>query len=143
MVGGAHLNCLVSSVSTFRPRQDDQHGIHPVSKDKKKCAVPRNTAARGHILGRNPDKSLKSFPPFYFTSTTVPSGFYFFKLTQPLMYFFKLMQSLIYFYSKLTVHCQGERRKPDRKPDHLPYGSSLSRLRGRRKMFITMANATS
>ncbi len=42
----------------------------------------------GRILGRNPDKSLNSFPLFYslftVTSTTLPWDFYFFKLTQSL-----------------------------------------------------------
>ncbi len=52
------------------------------------------TAYRGRILGRNPDKSLKSFPP-------------------PLqdLYYFKLTQPLTYLYSKVPVHCKGQRRK--------------------------------
>ena len=50
--------------------------------------------SRGRILGRNPHKSLKSFPPCYF-----------FKLTQP-----------------LTVSVKEKGGKPDRKPYPLPYG---------------------
>ncbi len=55
--------------------------------------------SRGRILGRNPDKSLKSFPPCYSdTPTALPWDFYFFKLTQHLTHFFKLMQPLTYFF---------------------------------------------
>ncbi len=48
----------------------------------------------GRILGRNPDKCLKSFSPCYSHS---PHQFYFLKLTQPL--------------AVSTIHCKGERRK--------------------------------
>ncbi len=55
--------------------------------------------SRGRILGRNPAKSLKSFPPCYSdTPTTLPWDFYFFKLMQPLTHFFKIMQPLTYFF---------------------------------------------
>ncbi len=66
--------------------------------------------SRGRILGGNPDKSLKSFPPCYFTSTALPWDFYFFKLTQLL--------------TVSIVHCCTLEKggKPDRKPHPLPYG---------------------
>ncbi len=47
----------------------------------------RQRMYRGRILGRNPDKRLKSFPPCYSQShhTALPWDFYFFKLRQPLI----------------------------------------------------------
>ncbi len=52
------------------------------------------------ILGRNPDKSLVSFPPcFSVTSTALLWDLYFFKLAQP-----------------LKVSVNGQRGKLDRKP---------------------------
>ncbi len=60
-------------------------------------------AYRGRILGQNPDKSRKRFPPCYsqspLPSTALPWDFYFFKLTQPLK------------VSRVQLHCKGERRK--------------------------------
>ncbi len=63
----------------------------------------RQRMYRCRILGRNPDKRLKSFPPCYSQShhTALPWDLYFFKLTQP---------------RTVTVHCKRKRRKPDRKP---------------------------
>jgi hypothetical protein len=69
---------------------------------------------RGQILGRNPDKSLKSFLPFLFivTSTALPWDFSFFKLTQPLP-----VSTVQLLY---TVKEKGG--KTDRKPYPLPLG---------------------
>jgi hypothetical protein len=61
--------------------------------------------SRGQILERNPDKSLKSFPPPVNSSANA-WDFYFFNLTQP-----------------LTVSVKEKGEKPDRKPYPLPYGS--------------------
>ncbi len=76
----------------------------------------RPSQNKGRILGRNPDKSHKSFPPCYsqspLQSTALPWDIYFFKLTQ----------LLTYFYISVTVHCQIERRKTERNPYPLPYG---------------------
>ncbi len=65
---------------------------------------------RGLFLGRNPDWSLKSFPPCYSQSPlqlclqiSVPSN-----STQLLAYFFKLTQPLTYFCSSVIVHCKRE-----------------------------------
>ncbi len=56
--------------------------------DKKQCQskLPVLHVFWGRILGPNPDKRLKSFPPLLFTvtSTALLWGIYFFKLTQPL-----------------------------------------------------------
>jgi hypothetical protein len=47
--------------------------------------MDNHNSYRCGILGRNPDKILKSFLPCYsVTSTLLPCVFYFFKLTQPL-----------------------------------------------------------
>ncbi len=80
---------------------------------------PRIIQIRGRILGRNLDKSLKSFLPCYsqsaVTSTDLPFDLYFFKLTQP-----QFLQ-----FSFCTVNRKGEVRKAclrDRKPYPVPHG---------------------
>ncbi len=60
----------------------------------------------GRILRQNPDKSLKSLPPCYS------------HLPLQLCLRFKFLQTHATSYS----FSKGERRKPDRKPYHLPYG---------------------
>ncbi len=57
---------------------------------------------RGRILGRNPDKSLKSLPPCYSES---PLQLYFEVL------FLQTHATSYSFYSSLTVYCKEERRK--------------------------------
>ncbi len=62
--------------------------------------------SRGRILGRNPDNSLKSFPPCCSqTSLQLCIEIYYFKLTQP-----------------LSVSMKENGGKPDRKSYPLPYG---------------------
>jgi hypothetical protein len=61
----------------------------------------------GRILGRNPGKSLKSFPPCYSQSQ--------------LCLEISLSRNLLQFQQFVAVHCKGERRKPDSKPYPLPY----------------------
>ncbi len=58
--------------------------------------VSEGHSSWGRILGRNPNKSLQSFPPW---------DFFYFKLTQP-----------------LTVSVKNIGGKPDRKPYPLPCG---------------------
>ncbi len=74
--------------------------------------------SRGRILGRNPDKSLKSFHPCHSQAphTALPWDFYFFKFTQPL--------------TVSRVHTVKEKRgKPDRKPYFLCYSLRKSILK--------------
>jgi hypothetical protein len=80
--------------------------------------VHKLSMSRG-ILGRNPDKSLKSFPPCYSQSpsTALPRDLYFLKLTKPLTV---SRVQLLY-----TVKEKGG--KTDRKPYPLPYGLNLDR----------------
>jgi hypothetical protein len=68
----------------------------------------------GQILGRNADKSLKSFPSCYTQSpnTASPRDFYFFKFTQPL-----IVSTVQLLYTVKEIG-----GKPDRKPYPLPYG---------------------
>ncbi len=66
---------------------------------------------RGRILGRNPDKNLKRFPPCYLQSPTVYS-FALRILTQPLT--FSTVQ--------LRYTVKEKEGKPDRKPEnHTPF----------------------
>jgi hypothetical protein len=60
----------LSVLRSIKPRQDDQLCIHLEQIDERECTVLYGKAetpclTRGRILGRNPDKSLKSFPPCY------------------------------------------------------------------------------
>ncbi len=68
----------------------------------------------GRILGRNPDKSRKSFPPCY-----SQSPLYSFALK---FLFLQTHATSYSFYSLATVHCKGERRKTWWKPFPLPHG---------------------
>jgi hypothetical protein len=61
---------------------------------------------RSRILGRNPDKSLKSFPPCY--SLFLNS--------------FDLRFLFLHTHATSYSFCKGERRKTDRKPYPLHYG---------------------
>ncbi len=71
--------------------------------------------SRGRILGRNPDKSLKSFPPFYSQSPySFASRFWFI--------FFKLMQPLTDSTVQLLYTVKEKGGKPDKKPHLLPFG---------------------
>ncbi len=69
---------------------------------------------RGRILGRNPDTSLKSFPPCYSQSHLQLwlKDLYFFKLTQP-----------------LTVSVKEKWGKPERKPYPLPLRNPYRNLK--------------
>jgi hypothetical protein len=67
---------------------------------------------RGRILGRNTDKSLKSFPPFYSQSLYSFALRFLFLQTHLTSYIFlQLMQPLTYFYKSVDVLCKGKRRK--------------------------------
>jgi hypothetical protein len=83
-----------SSVTKF------ELGRYPIQPRPSFC----RDRPKGRILGQNPDKSLKSFPPCYSQSPlqlcleiSISSN--------------KLMQPLKYFYSSVSVHCKGEFRK--------------------------------
>jgi hypothetical protein len=67
--------------------------------------APR-TLSRGRILERNPDKSLKSFPPYYSQSPSTALPF----------------SSNSCNLLQLTVSVKEKEGKPDRKPYPLPYG---------------------
>jgi hypothetical protein len=75
------------------------------SMDKK------SSPHRGRILGRNPDKSLKSFPPCYKQSTL--------QLCLEIC-ISSNSRNLLQFLQFVTVKEKGG--KPDRKPYPLPYG---------------------
>jgi hypothetical protein len=63
------------------------------------------------ILGQNPEKSLKSFPLCY---SQAP-------LQLCLEIYISSTLAISYsFHSSATVHCEGERRNPDRKPCPFP-----------------------
>jgi hypothetical protein len=89
--------------------------VHPLVASYEYCSIHQPEYScieyRGRILGRNPDKSLKSIPPCYSQS--------------PLqlcleIYIFSNSYS---FYSSVIVHCKGKSvGKPDRNPYLLPYG---------------------
>ncbi len=75
---------------------------------------------RGRIFGRNPDKSLKSFPPYYSKS--------------PLQLCLEISissnsRNLLQFLQCVTVHCEGERRKIWKKitPTSLWFKKSIQR----------------
>jgi hypothetical protein len=68
----------------------------------------------GGILGRNPTKVLRVF------LLAIHSHLYSFALQ---FLFLQTHTTSYSFYSSVTVHCKGERRKPDRKPYPLLYGS--------------------
>jgi hypothetical protein len=70
---------------------------------------------RGQILGRNPYKSLKSFPPFYSQSPLQ-------LCLQIYLYFLKLTQPLIVSSGQLLYTIKKKGGKPDRKPYLLSYG---------------------
>ncbi len=69
----------------------------------------------GHILGRNPDKSLKFFPPCY-----TPSLLQLFALS--FLFFNKLTQPLTVSSVQLLYTVKEKGGKPDRKPYPLFYG---------------------
>ncbi len=68
---------------------------------------------RGRILGRNPDKSLGV------VLLAIHSYLYSFAFR---FVFLQTHGTSYNFFSSVTVHCKGERRKPDRKPYPFPYG---------------------
>ncbi len=68
--------------------------------------------SRGRILGRNPNKSLQSFPPCYSQSPL--------QLCLEIS-ILKTHAASYNFYSSVTVHCKWERWKTW-KPYSLPYG---------------------
>ncbi len=70
-------------------------------KNTKKDSL--NFITRGRILGRNPDKSLKSFPPCY------SSHLYSFALR--FLFLQTHATSCSFYCSLITVSCKGERRK--------------------------------
>ncbi len=74
---------------------------------------------RGQILGRNPDKGRKIFPPCYFQSHL--------QLCLVIS-ILKTHATSNSFYRSVTVHCKGERRKPYRKPYRNLKYENLSRL---------------
>ncbi len=70
---------------------------------------------RGRILGRNPDKSLQSFPPCY-SQSPLQLCFEFYS------YFFKLTQPLTVATVQLLYTVKKTGGKPDRKPYSIPNG---------------------
>jgi hypothetical protein len=64
--------------------------------------VSKNQAPRGRSLGRNPDKSLKSFP------FAIHSHLYSFALR---FLFLQTHATSYSFYRSVTLHCKGERMK--------------------------------
>ena len=76
--------------------------------------VQKQQQSRCRILGRNPNKSLKSFSSLLFTVTSTASPWDF--------YFFKLMQPRTVSRVELLCTVKEKGRKPDWKSYTLPYG---------------------
>jgi hypothetical protein len=74
--------------------------------------------SRGRVLGRNPEKSLKSFPPC-FSQSPLHCRFYSFALR---FLFLQTHATSYSFYSSSLLYTAKEKGgKPDRKPYLLPY----------------------
>ncbi len=83
-----------------------------------------STPFRSRILGRNPDKSLKSFPPCYSHSPLeLCLEIYITSNSRNLLHIFSKSHNLLHTSISVTVHCKGERRKSEeKKPCPFPYG---------------------
>ncbi len=104
LCGCSHMNMGQWNMFTLYSKQSDDK---PHKSAFYKNGIVKIDLSWGRILGRNPEKSLTIFPPWYSES--------------PLQLYIVISissnsRNLFQFLSCVTVHCKGERRKPERKP---------------------------